>query len=272
MRPAGYLRRIAAVAILLAIQVAPGLAASRDLRACLDHDDKDRARAACGRVLDPGSGASRSDRIRAYESRAVMHYGADDSAAAAEYQAAVDLDPKNIHLRQKLGDSHLQAYEYQAALEAYGAILRLQPGNIDALSARADAYLKSADPDRAIDDYDLILRLKPRYESALVGRGIALGAKGDFDGAVNAFDKALAINRNSFGRLFKNTTVRAREEFGECNAIRAGDQPISAAAALHGMNACSAFLNEGVGNDAQKGRAIVHRAALYRVWRDLNPP
>ena len=140
------------------------------------------------------------------------------------------------------------------------------------MSARADACLKKADPDRAIDDFDLILRLKPRYESALVGRGVALGAKGDFDSAVSDFDKVLAINRNSFARLFKNTTVRAREEFGQCNAIRAADQPISAATAWQGMTFCSEFLNEGVGNDVQKGRAIIHRAALYRVWRDLNPP
>src|SRR5215471_12579742 len=108
MRPAGHLGRIALAAFLLTILSAPTLAASRDLRACLDHDDKERARAACARVVAPDSGASKSDRIRAYESRAEMHYGADDSAAAADYQAAVDLDPKNIRLLQKLGNSHLQ--------------------------------------------------------------------------------------------------------------------------------------------------------------------
>jgi tetratricopeptide (TPR) repeat protein len=272
MQPGRSVWGIAAAAFLLAIHIAPTAAASRDLRACLDRDDKDRARAACARVVDPGSGASKADRIRAYESRAIMHYGSDDAAAAADYQAAVELDPKNIRLLQNLGNSHLQAYEYEQAVDAYTTILRLQPGNIDALNARADAYLKNADPDRAISDYDLVLRLKPRNESALIGRGIALGAKGDFDGAVNDFDKALAINRNSFGRLFKNTTVRAREEFGKCNAIGAADQPMSAATALQGMRFCSEFLNEDVGNDAQKGRAIIHRASLYRVWRDLNPP
>jgi tetratricopeptide (TPR) repeat protein len=270
MRPVD-LRRIAAAAVLLAIQMAPSFAASRDLRACLDHDDKDRARAACGRVLDPGSGASKSDRIRAYGSRGGLREGADDAAAAADYRAAVELDPNNIGLLQKLGNSYVQASEYDRAVEAYTTILRLRPGNVDALMGRGDAYLKNTRPDSAIQDYDLILRQHPRNEVAMTMRGLALAERGDLDGAIAQFDKALAINRDSFGRLYRTTTIRARDEFKKCNDIPA-DGKISAATALDGMSVCSEFLGEGFGSSAQKGRAIIHRASLYRVWRDLTPP
>jgi tetratricopeptide (TPR) repeat protein len=273
MRPVD-LRRIAAAAFLLAIQIAPSFAASRDLRACLDHDDKDRARAACGRVLDPGSGASKSDRIRAYESRGGLRAGADDAAAAADYRAAGELDPKNIGLLQKLGNSYVQASEYDRAIDAYIAILRLRPGNVDALMGRGDAYMKNtpSDPDSAINDFDLILRQHPRNEVAMTMRGLALADRGDLEGAIAQFDKALAINRNSFGRLYRTTTIRARDEFKACNEIRGSAPQIPAATALEGMKVCSEFLGEGYGSPAQKGRAIIHRAALYRVWRDLNPP
>jgi tetratricopeptide (TPR) repeat protein len=265
-------RRIAAAAFLLVIQNAPTVAANRDFRACLDHDDKDRARVACARVVDPGSGASKSDRVRAYESRAVMHYGSDDAAAAVDYAAAVELDPKNIRLLQKLGGSYVQASEYERAIDAYTKLLRLRPGNVDALMGRGDAYMKNtpSDPDSAISDFDLILRQHPRNEVAMTMRGLALADRGDLDGAIAQFDKALAINRNSFGRLYRTTTIRARDEFKTCNEIRADGQT-SAATALEGMSVCSAFLGEGYGSPAQKGRALIHRAALYRVWRDLTP-
>jgi tetratricopeptide (TPR) repeat protein len=275
MHAVRYPRRIiAAAAFLLAVQIAPTLAASRDLRACLDHDDKTRALAACARVLDPSSGATKSDRIRAYDSRAGLRAGSDDAAAAADYQAAVQLDPKNIGLLQKLADSHAQASEYQRALETYATILRLRPGNVDALNARADAYLKNtpSDPDSAINDYDLILRQHPRNEDAMVGRGLALAARGDFDGAVDQFDKALAINPNSFGRLFKTSTIRARDEFKKCNEIRGSGAQLSTATVLEGLSVCSEFLGDGFGSAAQRGRAVIHRASLYRAWRDLNPP
>jgi tetratricopeptide (TPR) repeat protein len=106
----------------------------------------------------------------------------------------------------------------------------------------------------------------------MVGRGLALAARGDLDGAVDQFDKALAINPNSFGRLFRTSTIRARDEFKTCNEIRGSGAPLSTAAVLEGLGVCSEFLGEGFGSDAQRGRALIHRASLYRVWRDLNPP
>jgi tetratricopeptide (TPR) repeat protein len=275
MRIAQYPRKIiAAAAFVLSIQIAPTLAATRDLRACLDHDDKERALAACAKIVDPNSGASKSDRIRAYASRAEMRAGSDDAAAAADYQAAVQLDPKNIGLVQKLGDAYAQASDYPRALETYTIILRLRPGNTDALLAQADAYLKTtpSDPDSALVVYALILRLHPRNENAMVGRGLALAASGDFDSALKQFDQALAINPNSFGRLYRTSTARAQDEFNKCNQIRGFDQQISTAIVLEDLSFCSKFLDDGFGSAAQRGRAIIRRASLYRVWRDLNPP
>jgi len=87
-----------------------------------------------------------------------------------------------------------------------------------------------------------------------------------------SFDKALAINPNSFGRLFRTTTIRARDELEKCNEIRGSGAPLSTATVLEGLSVCSEFLGEGFGSDAQRGRALIHRASLYRVWCDLNPP
>ncbi len=85
-----------------------------------------------------------------------------DSVAETEYMIAVDLDPKNTDMRNRLGIVLFNQSKMRGALKQFNAVLKLKP-----------------------DDFD-----------AHDGIGLVMLKQGKYDEAVNWFQKAIALNDN----------------------------------------------------------------------------
>jgi len=97
----------------------------------IDHVQKaDAAEAAAGAATDAGKKSK-------YMNEANYYY----SAALAQFQHVVQLDPKMHQAWNYVGYTHRKLGDYDDALAAYEQALSLQPGYPEAIEYRAEAFL-----------------------------------------------------------------------------------------------------------------------------------
>jgi tetratricopeptide (TPR) repeat protein len=129
---------------------------------------------ACTRAIEFMS-LERPDLAKAYYSRGTEWANqANPDRAIADYNVAIDLDPK------------LASAWYNRAL----------------------AWSAKGEPDRALADYDAALKLSPRDTSAYLGRGAEWIAKGDYKRAVAEYERALSFNSESAAAYFGRGRAR----------------------------------------------------------------
>src|SRR5207249_1461517 len=86
--------------------------------------------------------------------------------AEAQYQAALDLDPRQAAAWYNSGNDLLARAAYRRATRCFTKALRLWPADVWALNNRGVAFLKMSRPGKARRDFEAALALDPRFEAA----------------------------------------------------------------------------------------------------------
>jgi tetratricopeptide (TPR) repeat protein len=111
---------------------------------------------ACTRLIAVRSGKGLA---AAYGARGYWYTKQDKlDAAIADFDRAIEVDPKNVEL-----------YDY-----------------------RADAWDAKGEPDKALASYETSIRVDPTYAPAHLGRGVILLKKGQIERARESFEATLA--------------------------------------------------------------------------------
>lgn len=102
----------------------------------------------------------------------------DYKAAIADYDRALELDPKFDPATRARDYAAAQLREQQRALTLTGDLLRFQPRNVELLLMRAGLLVHQGRHDEALRDLDKVLEIDPKNESALALRAELTRATG----------------------------------------------------------------------------------------------
>jgi tetratricopeptide (TPR) repeat protein len=114
--------------------------------------------------------------------------------AAADFDAALALDPDAPHLLVNRGLARLRRQEWPEAVADFDRALGLWPEHTRTYLLRAEAKARLKDTAGAAADRKLGLSAEPGDETSWVARGVAKLNAGDANGAVADFDAALKLN------------------------------------------------------------------------------
>ena len=224
-------RHVTTALILLALAgfcPTPGLA--DDMQTCNDATGE-AAIAACTRALDTGR-LQRDDRVRAHNARGMAwKRGGDYDRAIADYNAALQINPKYFFAHYNRGISYTVKGEWDRAIADFDAAIRSNPKSKEAHNNRGGAYMEKGDLDRAIADFTTVLRLDPKFASGYGNRGVALRRKGELDRAIADYNQAIrldpsyanAYNGRGVAYQEKGDHDRAIVDFGEALRLDPGD-------------------------------------------------
>ncbi len=118
----------------------------------------------------------------------------DLDGAMADYNQALNLDPKNIQALYRRGLALQAKGDWAGAMADYNAILTLNPRNADAFSSRGFVKQARGDTDGALADYAEALLINPKIPVVYYNEGLIEVQKGDLDGAISAYSHALDLD------------------------------------------------------------------------------
>jgi len=118
----------------------------------------------------------------------------DLDRAIADYSEAIRLDPKNAaYLNERCWARAIAGRELPLAVADCTEALRIAPNDPRIIDSRGFAYLRLSRLDEAVADYDEALKLNPKQAGSLYGRGLAKLTKGDRAGGEADIAAAKAI-------------------------------------------------------------------------------
>ncbi|MGD0641663.1 MAG: tetratricopeptide repeat protein [Roseiarcus sp.] len=177
----------------------------------------------CTRIIQ-GAGPPR-ERAIASINRAIAHVeranfgksdneAADRDAAAADFDAAVRLDPNFAFAYYARGAGSFVNLRGGRVAD-FDEAIRLDPTFALAYLGRAKAWYAKGDYQRAEADFSAAIRLDPTLGRAYLGRGAERRLTGDDDGAIADLSEALRLTADD-----RNTYVRAAEARGAIFFVR----------------------------------------------------
>ncbi|HZZ73146.1 MAG TPA: tetratricopeptide repeat protein [Pirellulales bacterium] len=192
----------------------------------------------------------------AYNERGLKYFAQQDyTKAQADFDKALDLDPKFALARNNRGNLERAQKKFDAALIDYNEAIRLDDRNPLFYGNCANAWLEKGNLDQALANLDQAIPLDPKNAMLHLNRGTALLEKGepakaseDFQQAVQ-FDPNVAESRNNLAWL------RAT---AEDDKLRDG-----AAAVRHATRACEL-------SDWKNGGFLDTLAAAYAEAGDFD--
>jgi tetratricopeptide (TPR) repeat protein len=114
--------------------------------------------------------------------------------ALADFNKAIELDPKNADAYNSRGNVYLDKKQYKAAIADYTQAIKLAPAYAFAYDNRGDAYDDDGDPQDAIVDYTKAIELSPNNSSFYNDRGLAYFHEKNYDKAIADYTKAVEID------------------------------------------------------------------------------
>jgi tetratricopeptide (TPR) repeat protein len=195
----------------------------------------------------------------AYINRAdVYKKNGERERALADYGKAIELAPKNAFAYGHRGYFHDEAGNVEQALADYNAAIRLNPSYAAAHAARADIHFGKGDLDRALADHGKVIALEPDDARAYRKRGTIYRIKGDLGRMLADFEKAVAYDpKYADGYYHRGFVQLAKGELAR--AIADYDRAIEL-----GSGHFSAFFERGVAN-LYSGAAIKALADLEQA-------
>jgi formylglycine-generating enzyme required for sulfatase activity/Flp pilus assembly protein TadD len=137
----------------------------------------------------------------------------DLNGAIAEYNKAIELDPKYALAYYNRGVAKEKKGDLDGAIADYDKAIELDPNSADAYSNRGSIRDDRGDLDGAILDYNKAIELDPKYKEAYINRGVARYKKDDLDGAIADCNRAIEIDPNSADAY--NNRGAAKEKKGD---------------------------------------------------------
>src|SRR5690606_14577808 len=113
-------------------------------------------------------------------------------AALGEFDAAVQLDDKDVDARFNRGLTLIALGRGEAAASDFSAVIRDEPGDSGAYFQRARAR-EAADPAGALADFDQAISLSPEWGAPFVASGRLLDRLGRIEEANRRFRRAFEL-------------------------------------------------------------------------------
>ncbi len=117
--------------------------------------------------------------------------------AAAEYQAILADDPRNLPAMIELARSDVGLHRYLEGASKLQAALKLDPHNVEAEELLGDIWLTVGNPGRAATEFDRLLTFAPQDYEAHFGLGLVAAHQGKTAEASQHFRAALVVNPRS---------------------------------------------------------------------------
>lgn len=118
----------------------------------------------------------------------------DFDDAIADYNHAIELDPKNSRLYVSRGGAKERKGDHDGAEADANRAIELDPLSSAAYIILGNARYGRNDLDKAVDDYNRAIQLDPKSAYAYISRGLAKGKKGDVDGAIADFNRVIDLS------------------------------------------------------------------------------
>ena len=142
--------------------------------------------------------------------------GASYDRAIADYDKAIEIDPKYAQAYNNRGYAYEAKGEHDRAIADYDKAIEIDPEVRVGLHQPRYVYAAKGEHDRAIADYDKAIEIDPKHALAYTNRGYAYAAKGEHDRAIADYDKAIEIDPTQ--AYAYSGRVHAREAKGDYNA------------------------------------------------------
>jgi len=117
-----------------------------------------------------------------------------DERRAAALKQAVDKDPKDARSRIELGNVYFDAERFEDAAKWYEAALQIEPRNVSVSTDLGISYYYLNQPDRALAQFEKSLGLDSTHTKTLLNIGIVRAyGKDDLPGAVKAWQRVVEL-------------------------------------------------------------------------------
>jgi tetratricopeptide (TPR) repeat protein len=137
-----------------------------------------------------------NDTARVNFGAVLLHAGRRDEAVA-QFQQALQLNPRSYEAYNDLGYILNQKRQYQEAMVQFQRALQINPGSAEAHFNLGMALLHTGRRDEAKVQFQQALQINPSYEVARNNLGYVLIQMGQYQEAVVQFQRALQINPGS---------------------------------------------------------------------------
>ncbi|CAB3643720.1 Beta-barrel assembly-enhancing protease [Paraburkholderia sediminicola] len=211
----------------------------------------------------------------------ILAAGGQIDEALACFDAALKLDPRDLHALVRRGNTLIEAGRYEEAVAAYDQTLAVAPMTLDALCNRGSALRVLGRYQEALDTYAAALTVDPRSFESHANRGNVLKLQGRHAEALGAYDRALEIAPNHPAILNMRGMLlidmgRAREALASFNEAIAGqpdliDALYNSAVALEHLGHVQevvARCDRVLALQAQHARALATRANARLALKD----
>ena len=184
--------------------------------------------------------------------------------AAAEFEAALAIDPKYSQAALYAGRTYNALYEDKKSLEYFKQAISIDPDYLEARSSYAGALLDAGDMDEAIRQLNVVTQRDAKSGMAYYLLSQAFARKGDYDDAIQAARQAIDL-----------TPGNAEAHFWLAESLRQKHQSPEAEAQYNQYLALSNFdsgmagkLNYYLGGYLL-GYGVKKRAAQADIWKEL---
>ncbi|HWB62753.1 MAG TPA: tetratricopeptide repeat protein, partial [Chitinophagales bacterium] len=139
--------------------------------------------------------------------------------ALADYDKAIELDPTDAKAYGNRGIVWDDKKEYEKALADYNKAIELDPTDAIAYNNRGIVWSNKKEYDKALVDYNKGIELDPTYAIAYNNRGIVWSNKKEYDKALADYNKAIELDPtdasayNNRGNVWRN-----KKEYGKALA------------------------------------------------------
>jgi tetratricopeptide (TPR) repeat protein len=137
-----------------------------------------------------------------YKLGLVLEKMQDYRQAVAQYKAVIDLDETHVDARIHLGQFYLLANSVELAVEEAKAALKYAPDNPDALAFRGAIKVKQQDLVGAYEDADLALKADSNNVSAITLKSVLLSKDNKNDDAISLLNKGIESHPDNM--IFRN--------------------------------------------------------------------
>jgi len=136
---------------------------------------------------------------RAYINRGIAWQNKGDyDKAIADYNRAIELDPKNADSYSRRGDLRFRKDDYDQAIADYTRSIELNPKHSDSYNGRGQAWAGKGDWDKAFTDFNRAIKLCPEYAFYYSTRAWGWTLRGDCDKAIADYTRSIELNPDSY--------------------------------------------------------------------------
>jgi tetratricopeptide (TPR) repeat protein len=191
----------------------------------LQGGDRDGAIESFNKVIDAaGDAVEPKTRALSHAFRAML--GNEPEKQLADYNRAVELQPKDVDILRYRAVFHLQQRRVDEAVADFRSILELAPDSADAHQQLGLALIAQQKLDEAMDSFKKAAELDPESVAPLINQARVLGGQRQYDEALAVLEKALSIDPTSIPVLMFRVQIHLQKEDSD-NALKDLDQVIS---------------------------------------------